>query len=98
MKEPFNTRDVNPVNGMIQMIARVITAALAFFLIVISIPLLFLPIPLGLPLFIIAMILLAATSKRACGVITGWLQRHPAVWSRVKPIFDRFHKDDGERD
>ena len=81
------------MNGMIQVIARSIAIVLAIFLIAISIPLFFLPIPLGLPLFLFAMILLAATSKRAHRMITDWLKRHPSVWNRVKHIFDRFHKD-----
>jgi hypothetical protein len=93
MNEPFNGRGPGPVNGMIQVIARSIAVVLAIFLLVIAIPLFFLPIPLGLPLFIIALILLAATSRRALGTITGWLKRHPGFWDRVKHIFDRFNKD-----
>ncbi len=93
MNEPLNGRGPNPVNGMIQVIARSIAIVLAIFLLVISVPLFFLPIPLGLPLFILAMILLAATSKRAHTMITDWLKRHPTVWNKVKHIFDRFHKD-----
>ena len=93
MNEPVNGRGPSPMNGMIQVIIRSIAVVLALFLIAISIPLFFLPIPLGLPLFIFAMILLAATSKRAHRFITGWLRRHPGVWERVKHIFDRFHRD-----
>lgn len=93
MNDAFNGKGPGPVNGMIQVIARSIAIVLAIFLIAISIPLFFLPIPLGLPLFIFAMILLAATSRRAHRYITDWLKRHPSVWNRVKPLFDRIKRD-----
>lgn len=96
MNEPTNNNwaknGLNGVNGVIQAVVRAILIALALFLLAVAIPLFFLPIPLGLPLFIFSLILLAATSKRAHRLITGWLQRHPGVWERVKHIFDRFHK------
>ena len=93
MNEPVNGRGPNPMIGMIQVIARSIAIVLAIFLIAISIPLFFLPIPLGLPLFLFAMILLAATSRRMHRFITDWLKRHPSVWKRVKPLFDKIKRD-----
>ncbi|TRO86201.1 hypothetical protein FKB34_16150 [Glycocaulis profundi] len=63
----------------------VIGAALC--LMIISIPLFLMPIPLGIPLFIVSLIMLAAASKTAHGHITRKLRRHPAIWRRVKGAF-----------
>ncbi|MEO1040002.1 MAG: hypothetical protein AAFX09_10685 [Pseudomonadota bacterium] len=91
-EEPAGNWAKNGVHGVVQAVVRAILVALALFLLALSIPLFFLPLPLGLPLFIFSLFLLAATSKRAHALITGWLKRHPGVWDRVKHWFDRFHK------
>ena len=92
MNDPMNNWAKSGMNHVVQTVLRGIFIALALFLMAIAVPLFFLPIPLGLPLFILSLILLAASSKRAHALITGYLQRHPGVWKRVRHIFDRFHK------
>ncbi|XBQ16372.1 MAG: hypothetical protein ABL308_00500 [Oceanicaulis sp.] len=94
MNEPFNGWGRKGVNGVVQAVVRAIGVALGLFLLALAVPLFFLPIPLGLPLAIVALILLAGTSKTAHKLITDWLKRHPGVWNRVKHVFDRFHKDE----
>ncbi len=84
---------VNGVTGVLVMVLRAIAVTLAIFLLALSIPLFFLPIPLGLPLAITGLLLLAVSSKRAHTFITNWLKRHPGVWKRTKHIFDHFHRD-----
>lgn len=88
MNEP--TKDwwsTHPLGGAILVIVRGLGAVLGLFLLVISIPLTISPIPLGLPLMIVSLILLAATSRRAHLLITGYLKRHPRLWERVKHVF-----------
>lgn len=93
MNEGTNGWGRNGVTNIVQAVFRAIGVALALFMLAISIPLFFLPIPLGLPLAILALILLAATSKTAHRAITNWLRRHPGVWERVKHFFDRGQRD-----
>lgn len=93
MNDQFNGWGRNSVAGLVQAVLRAIGVALGLFMLAIAIPLFFLPIPLGLPLAILALILLAATSKTAHRAITGWLRGHPKVWERVKHLFDRGAKD-----
>lgn len=93
MNDHLNGWGRNSVAGLVQAVLRAIGVALGLFMLAISIPLFFLPIPLGLPLAILSLILLAATSKTAHRAITGWLRRHPKVWERVKHLFDRGGKD-----
>lgn len=96
MNEPANGWGRKQMNTVIQAVLRAIGVALGIFLIVIAIPFAVTPIPLGLPLLIIGLLMLAATSKTAHTFITNWLKRHPGVWNRVKHIFDRFHRDDDQ--
>ncbi|MCC5995945.1 MAG: hypothetical protein JJU18_06195 [Oceanicaulis sp.] len=93
MNEETNGWGRYGVAHIVQAVLRAIGVALGLFMLAISIPLFFLPIPLGLPLAVFALILLAATSKTAHRAITGWLRRHPAVWERVKHFFDRGARD-----
>lgn len=76
-----------PLGGAIMAVVRGMGAVFGLALLVISIPIAITPIPLGLPLFILALIILAATSKRAHRMITGFLKRHPGLWERVKHVF-----------
>lgn len=97
MNEPANGWGRKQMNGVFQAVIRAIGVALGLFLVVIAIPFALTPIPLGLPLLILGLLMLAATSKTAHTFITGWLKRHPGVWERVKHIFDRFHRDDDHK-
>ena len=89
MNDSVNGSGGNGVNGVV----RAVGVALGLFLLVVSIPFAVTPIPLGLPLFIASLVLLAATSKTAHRLITRYLRRHPGLWDRVSHIFDRFHRD-----
>lgn len=94
MNEPFKDRWSNPLAGVLLVLVRGIGAVVGLFLLVISIPLTISPIPLGLPLFLLSLILLAATSRRAHRLITGYLKRHPRLWARVKHVFGTDKDDD----
>ena len=94
MNEPASGWGRKQMNGVIQAVIRAIGVALGLFLVVIAIPFAVTPIPLGLPLLILGLLLLAGTSKTAHRIITDFLKRHPGLWDRVKHIFDRFHKDE----
>lgn len=94
MNEPFKDRWSNPLAGVLLVLVRGIGAVVGLFLLVISIPLTISPIPLGLPLFLLSLILLAATSRRAHRLITGYLKRHPRLCARVKHVFGTDKDDD----
>mgnify|MGYP006280475259 FL=1 len=98
MNEPAGGWGRKQMNGVIQAVLRAIGVALGLFMVVIAIPFAVTPIPLGLPLLILGLLLLAGTSKTAHTLITNFLKRHPGLWERVKHIFDRFHKDDDHKD
>jgi len=88
MNEPTNDWwSTHPLAGFLLVLLRGLGAVIGLFLLVISIPLAVTPIPLGLPLFILSLIILAATSRRAHRLITGYLKRHPGLWERVKHAF-----------
>ena len=94
MNDHLNGWGKNGVGQIIQAVLRAVGVALGLFMLAIAIPLFFFCLfPLGLPLAILALILLAATSKTAHRAITGWLRRHPKVWDKVKHLFDRGDKD-----
>ena len=93
MNDSVNGSGGNGVNGVFQAVVRAVGVALGLFLLVVSIPFAVTPIPLGLPLFIASLVLLAATSKTAHRLITRYLRRHPGLWDRVSHIFERFHRD-----
>lgn len=96
MNEPTNDWwSTHPLGTVILVLVRGIGAVVGLFLLVISIPLTVSPIPLGLPLMIVSLILLAATSRRAHTLITGFLKRHPGLWDKVKHVFGG-DKDDTE--
>jgi hypothetical protein len=98
LNEPTNGWGRKQMNTVIQAVLRAIGVALGLFLIVIAIPFAVTPIPLGLPMLIVGLLLLAGTSKTAHTQITNFLKRHPGIWNRVKHIFDRFHRDDDTKD
>lgn len=85
----------NPIGSVIVTVFRMIGAALGLALIIIAIPFAVTPIPLGLPLFIVGIVLLAGSSKTAHRHITNFLKRHPALWNRVKGMFGG-DKDEAE--
>lgn len=87
MNDAVNGLSKTRFGSVIVLVLRAIGVALGLFLMAVSIPLFFLPIPLGIPLFLFAAVLLAASSRTAHTLITGFLKRHPGVWSRVKRIF-----------
>lgn len=92
MNDAMNEFSRTPFSGVIVLVLRAIGVALGLFLMAVAIPLFFLPIPLGIPLFLFAAVLLAASSRTAHNLITGFLKRHPRVWARVRRIFGE--KDD----
>jgi hypothetical protein len=98
MNEPAGGWGRKQMNGVIQAVIRAIGVALGLFMIVIAIPFAVTPIPLGLPLLILGLLILAGTSKTAHTLITNFLKRHPGLWDRVKHIFDRFHRDEHQND
>ncbi|WP_026353917.1 hypothetical protein [Woodsholea maritima] len=87
LNESTNGWSKHPIAGVVTVIARAIGAAFALFLMAISIPLFFIPLPFGLPLFVISLIILAATSTRAHTFITTTLKRFPWVWNKLKGAF-----------
>lgn len=71
------------------MLVRAVGVALGIFMMAIA-PLLALAtpiLPVGLPVFILGLLLVAATSKTAHRIITNYLRRHPGLWNRVKRAF-----------
>lgn len=93
MNEPLGGWGRKQMNGVLQNVLRAIGIVLGIFLLVIAVPLFFLPIPLGLPLGTLGLLLIAGTSKTAHTTITNFLKRHPRIWDKVRHVFDRFHKD-----
>lgn len=94
LNEPTSGWGRRQMANIIQAVLRAIGVALGLFLIVIAIPFAVTPIPLGIPLLILGLLILAGTSKTAHKLITDFLKRHPGLWNRVKHVFDRFHKDE----
>lgn len=87
LNESSNGWSKNPIAGIVVIILRAVGAAVALFLMAISIPLMFTPIPLGVPFFILSLIILSSTSTRAHGFITVRLKRFPWLWNRIKGAF-----------
>lgn len=87
MNETLRRMNGNPIGNAIATVIRMIGAAIGLALIIIAIPFAITPIPLGLPLFLIGILLLAGSSKTAHRHITNFLKRHPAIWERVKGLF-----------
>jgi len=97
MNETLNNMSKSPLGSVIATVCRMIGVALGLALMVIAVPLTLTPIPLGIPLFIFGVLLLAGSSPRAHRAITGFLKRHPGIWRRVKRIFGE-KDDDPEND
>ena len=97
MNETLRRMNGNPIGSVIVTVIRMIGAAIGLALVIISIPFAITPIPLGLPLFIIGVLLLAGSSKTAHRHITNFLKRHPVIWNRVKGLFggDKDHTPTG---
>ena len=96
MSETSNPGPGNPITGVIVLLIRAVGVAVGLFLLVISIPLAVTPIPLGIPLFAVSLLILAGTSKTAHGFITGILKRYPALWRRVRGFFGEKAYTEGE--
>ena len=94
MNEPTHGWGRKQMLNVLQAVLRAIGLVLGIFLVLIAIPFFFLPVPLGIPLAAFGLLLIAATSRTAHDAITGYLQRHPEIWKRVKHIFDRFKRDE----
>ena len=79
----------HPIGGLIVLVLRAIFVAVGLALMAIAIPLGFITpfIPIGLPLGILGLILVATASKTAHRWITNALKRHPAIWRRVRFAF-----------
>ena len=87
MNETLRRMNGNPFGSVVITALRMIGAAFGLALVIIAIPFAITPIPLGLPLFIIGVLLLAGSSKTAHRLITNFLKRHPVIWERVKGLF-----------
>lgn len=96
MNEASNPGPNNPITGVIVLLIRAIGVAVGLFLLVISIPLAVTPIPLGIPLFAVSLLILAGTSKTAHTFITKQLKRYPALWRRVRGFFGEKAYKEGE--
>ncbi len=80
-------------------VLRMVGVALGLALMVLSLPLAITPIPLGIPLFIVGVLLLAGSSPTAHRIVTGYLKRHPGLWHRVKRVFgEKDEPPDGDTD
>lgn len=89
MSDPFRAPPRNPIANLISTIARAVVVAIGLFLMIIAIPLALITpiIPVGLPIFIVGTIIVAAASKTAHTIITNQLKRWPWLWSRIKRAF-----------
>lgn len=96
MSETSNPGPGNPITNVIGLLFRAVGVAVGLFLLVISIPLAVTPIPLGIPLFAISLLILAGTSKTAHKFITNQLKKYPAVWRRVRSFFGEKAYQEGE--
>lgn len=87
MNETINGMKRHPIGNAIVTVFRMIGAALGLALMIIAIPLAVTPIPLGIPLFIVGTLMLAACSKTAHTFIVAALKRWPWMWQRVRRLF-----------
>ncbi|MEE2525287.1 hypothetical protein V0U79_02840 [Hyphobacterium sp. HN65] len=96
MNETLNNMSRGPIGGVIVTVLRMIGVALGLALMFISLPLAIVTpfVPVGLPLFVFGLLMLAGSSARAHRVITGFLKRHPGLWQRVRKLFG--DKDEDE--
>lgn len=96
MNETLNNMSRNPIGGVIVTVLRMIGVALGLAFMFISLPLAIITpfVPVGLPLFVFGLLLLAGSSARAHRMITGYLKRHPGIWRRVRKLFG--DKDEDE--
>lgn len=90
---PFESHAARPRPSKWRTMAAAVTrsaaATLGVTLIVVGIPVLPLPIPLGLPFITIGLILLMQSSPIVRLHILTWLHRHPRVYSKVRPAVRR---------
>jgi hypothetical protein len=93
MNDAFNGKGPGPVKGLIQVLIRSIALVLGIFFMIIGLPLLISPFPVGAVLLIVGALLLASSSRRIHRFISNYLERHPGLWKRVKPLFDKIKRD-----
>jgi hypothetical protein len=79
----------HPIWGAVVLVIRTILVAVGLGLMAISVPLaLVTPIfPVGLPVGLLGLVLVAAASKTAHRWITNRLRKHPWIWRRVRFAF-----------
>ena len=79
----------HPIGGVIVLIIRSILVAIGLALMFISVPIAIVTpfIPVGLPLGLLGLVLVAAASKTAHTFITNQLRRWPWVWRKVRFAF-----------
>lgn len=64
-------------------------AAIGVVLVIVALPLIVLPIPLGLPLLLIGMVILLNTSDTAKRLFVRWRRRYPITGRRVRSMMRR---------
>ncbi|WP_300545741.1 hypothetical protein [Maricaulis sp.] len=79
----------NAFGAVVVLVIRAVCVAFGMALMVLAIPLGFVTpfIPIGLPMFLFGLILVAAASKTLHTYITNTLRRFPWLWKRVRFAF-----------
>ena len=79
----------NAFGAALVFIIRTVVISVGVILMILAVPVAFLTplIPLGLPMGLFCLVLVAAASKTAHTVITDGLRRFPWVWKRVRFAF-----------
>jgi hypothetical protein len=79
----------HPILGMLVLVLRTVLVAVGLALMAISIPVgIVTPfLPIGLPLGLLGLILVAAASKTAHTFITNQLRRWPWLWNKIRFAF-----------
>lgn len=77
----------HPILGMLVLVLRTVLVAVGIVFIVIGVVMTPLPIPIGIPLFVLGLIITAAASKTLHRLITNQLRKWPWLWSKIRSAF-----------
>ncbi len=77
----------NAFGAVVVLVIRAIVITMGIVLMAIGAVLAPLPIPLGVPSFLLGLVLVAAASKTAHHFITNQLRRFPWLWKRIRFAF-----------
>lgn len=77
----------NALGAAVVLVIRAIIVAVGLVMMAVGLVFAPLPIPLGLPLFVLGMILTAAASKTLHRFFTNILKRFPWLWRRIRFAF-----------